>query len=106
MCIRLDEPTSIAEISKCPHVDAIRFGGRIHFCGCCYHYMCDMCAVIHPMPTLEEEKRLRQFPCHEKIKLQLFEKERQLEMQLVRRYKTPIIDFPFSVRETHIDTIV
>jgi hypothetical protein len=56
------------------------------------HYMCDLCAGIHPMLT-------PQLPCHIQIRVQVFEREKAVEKNVATFYHP-------APPEIHINTIV
>jgi hypothetical protein len=72
---------------------------RINFCGCCLHNMCDMCAAMHPGFT-------PQIPCHLTARFMLFEREKQVEKNMVAQFHPAPAVYEGSPPEIHIDEVV
>ncbi len=108
MCLNGDNPalTAEKEITSCPHIIPGEVGKRINFCGCCMHYMCDLCAGIHPAFSSQQEKELGFFPCHIAQLDQLLQRERDVETQIAARFHSGLEPESEEATEYHIDTIV
>lgn len=89
MCLSASPELIVPTVTRCPHLQEGDVRTRRLFCGCCQHYMCTMCAVVHEQPLPEETARMRRYKCHFPNKNFILQKEQLYNLELQRRFNPP-----------------